>query len=162
MLILITPHCIAHFGLKNIFTSFLPCIYSQYFTLHILEVHKIDAIEWGFVERTKFYFPETVRNGGGREGARLKAEGKATPPHPHTSLPAGKEKVPKLLEFERTIHNTPFPLFVFLGARQHLKETLFILGTLLVFPSRGLICSYYVSYERSNITFAASSFPVSF
>lgn len=75
-------------------------------------------------EPSSFYFPAAVGMGGG-EGARLKAEGKA-PPIPPPHHPARKERVLKLLAFERTIPNTPFPLFVFLGAREHLKETFFI------------------------------------
>lgn len=95
-------------------------------------------------EPSSFYFPAAVRNGGGGDGARLKAEGKATPiPPPHH--PARKESVLKLLAFERTIPNTPFPLFVFLGAREHLKETLFIFRNTSHFSFMGLISSPYVS-----------------
>lgn len=114
------------FWLNKHFTSFPSCIYSQYFTLRILKVCKTDVFEWGFAQRTQFFlFSCCSGDGGGGEGARLKAEGKA-PPIPPPHHPARKERVLKLLAFERTIPNTPFPLFVFLGAREHLKETFFI------------------------------------
>lgn len=127
------------FWLNKHFTSFPSCIYSQYFTLRILKVCKTDVFEWGFAQRTQFFlFSCCSGDGGGGEGARLKAEGKAPPSHPHTTLP-GRKGFSNCWRLKEQ-YLTPHFLYLFSLVQESIsrKHSLF-LGTLLVFPSLGLI-----------------------
>lgn len=109
-----------------------------------------------------FYFAAAVCNGGGEEGERLKMKAKPPPTAP-LHIPAGKVRALTLLQFERALPNIPFPFFVSLGARASQGNIIYLfLGTFLPFLHGASFEAYDSCYERNNITFAASSFQVSF